>query len=156
MKYQNIFIDSGASHHMSPHLECFHEIQEAKVPINLACEDRQVLITKIGTLCLEQDGNLVELHGMHYAPNLRATFLSVRELTGEGFEFHFSKENSFMRKNSVEILFSQKNGLFKVEKAIILGEAALPSSLLHKRLGHPSHEKAIASIKGSADPDQEI
>lgn len=139
----NLIIDSGASHHMTGHMNLLTEIQKIEpCPIKLP-NDKVTWATRYGTLLL--GGKLILRH-VFYAQELSITLISVSQLLDDiASAVIFTKKICVIQDQASRTLIgagTERDGVYHLAGAVIpqinrVG-AVDTRDLWHKRMGHPS------------------
>ena len=153
MAKSNIYLDSGATSHMTNQpdwLEDYEELNEAHMKVGNRTE---LTIKGKGSLPLTiktEEGDMeYDVPNVLYVPELTDTLISIGEIAKEGHTATFSG-------NAVKVIFDKgsslkverKHGLYALDaKPRIIDEQALvaktnaidKANLWHYRLGHPGH-----------------
>jgi hypothetical protein len=160
-------VDSGATHHMTPHENSLTDIVDLPQPITVKIGDGELLTaTRKGTTLLEVyvDGQqkIIMLQDVLLVPKLSFNLLSIRMAATYGVETHFGMDDSYMyvlaKRNhktyrDVIAKFNVKDGLYVIhgtyqtvstKTAIDTGFAipaygCAPAELWHKRFAHLSY-----------------
>jgi len=147
-------IDSGATDHITPHLNLFHSY----TPISKACSiimpnGKQVKVQHIGTVILSPD---IVLQGVLHVPEFQFNLLSASKLAKHmSSNVVFSPSYCYIQDplKSKPLVFGEEvRGLY-LAKASNIGTLQSPtaclslSELWHCRLGHPSTHH-MAQVQG--------
>lgn len=159
----HIVIDSGASHHMSPCLDWFIDIDitAGKFPTHVeVASGSQLPVRGIGTVRITShigDEDIdVDFHNVLYVPQLGATLISLRCITSCNATVEFCDDDCFIRSSGQQILHAavSRDDTCKHGNLYLLQHWCIPSmqsgvayaansdsavDLWHNRLGHLSH-----------------
>lgn len=85
------YIDSGASAHMSGVRECFSELNERGVSVEVELgDDRVVKTVGRGTVSFQRESrHPLRFRDVYYVPGLRKNLISVSTIEDRGFEVRF-------------------------------------------------------------------
>ncbi|GMJ02624.1 hypothetical protein HRI_003931600 [Hibiscus trionum] len=155
------FVDSGATHHVTPEAENVVDGQDYAGPGKLTVGDGSgLLITKIGQSVLNTSDRALVLHNLMHVPCITKNLLSVSKLARDNsvyLEFH-AKSCVIKDEGTGAVLLQgvECDGLYKFDSVCssvnecdnkcVSAEVNVASTtensfdLWHRRLGHPAHE----------------
>lgn len=154
---QSWIVDSGASFHVTPSLECFATYvagNYGKVYLgdNFACN-----IEGMGTMRLAlNNGQELLLNDVRFVPGIKKSLLSVGQLDAHGYTTIFVGGSWKLLKGSMLVTKGSKRGtLYYLRckalpgKFLAVAEIASHTELWHKRLGHMSQKgiEVLSSLK---------
>lgn len=148
-------LDSGASHHMTPHKSLLHDCSPPKLPVSIRVADGSYASLKCIKIISQPTWTL---SNVYHVPNLAVNLLSIGKLTDLGLNVVFSNDHCFIqdRTSGRQIgIGYREGGLYLLDSLHLLGSHfvvalttehslqnfALKSSLFHlwhSRLGHVS------------------
>lgn len=156
MKKTGTYLDSCASHHMSPIRERFvNLVNEVSVSSVMQGDDSELKVMGMGDLVVKMaSGYTVTFKDVLYIPDLGTTLISVARMTEKGFKVVFAHdEGVVMNKNNEEIYrVLNENYVYRIitddhvrgECKILAGKLnvglayknTVSASLWHGRFGH--------------------
>jgi hypothetical protein len=147
-----IYLDSGASRHMTDQRSYFYELQEIEPgtwPIN-GIGNTVLYAHGTGTIKVSREtrGNCYhgEIKDVLFVPNLGVTLLSIASITSHGYNVNFSGMTAHVTRDEQIIMTGKRTGatLYQVDVAVqrspTMGLAASNTQATlntwHQRLGH--------------------
>jgi len=160
-------VDSGATHHITPHRSDFIDWTPAKGAVSLG---GHAMITQIGTgtVAIRPSGGdkIVHLRNVMHVPDAGARYFSVSALMQKGAQIIFKDKKFTISFRGQQIAEGYQEGnLFWIDTSDAalhaIGKGPIPLQLWHERMGHMSHRALTRykdSVKGislspSPDPD---
>jgi transposase InsO family protein len=159
-------VDSGATHHITPHRSDFATYKPARGNVNWG---EQVITPQIGvgTVILHPaDGNRsieITLHDVMHVPDAKGRFFSLDAAAERGADIRFTRQGPLLISNGKVVLKGfRENRLHwfhTSNPAVHSFRASQPSDIWHQRMGHMSykalaqHSKAVSGL--TLDPDSE-
>jgi hypothetical protein len=155
-------VDSGATHHITPHRSDFINWNPAKGVVSLGghAEINQI---GTGTVAIRPSGGdkIVHLHNVMHVPDAGARYFSVSALMQKGGQITFKDKQFMISVRGQQIAQGYQEGnLFWIDTANValhaISNAPTPIDLWHERMGHmsyPALERHKDSVKGiNIDP----
>src|SRR6266403_2104830 len=158
-------VDSGATHHITPHCSNFLSWSPAKGAVSLG---RHAEISQIGTGSVairpSRGDRIVHLHDVMHVPDAGARYFSVSALMQKGGRILFKDQKlTISIRGQQSAQGYQEGNLFWIDTSTValhvISNASTPIHLWHERMGHMStqalkHYKD--SVKGiSLDPSSD-
>ena len=153
-------VDSGATRHISPDVNCFHNLQPAVVEVSYG-NGSVGRAEAVGDMILSgvsgMHGSTLTIKDVLYVPDATDNLLSIKKITEAGFSVSMDLEKCVIRGAGREITAkSYSNGLYVlsgwVSKAATADAKVAASKetaeLWHRRFGHLGHDN-LARLQGS-------
>ena len=116
------YIDSGASTHMSSVRECFYELNERGVSVEVELGDgRVVRVVNRGTTSLQRESrHPLRFRDVYYVPGLRKNLISVSTIKDRGFEVRFHEGRVYILPRgasfaSTKVIGTQCGKLYRLD-----------------------------------------
>ncbi|KAF5377166.1 hypothetical protein D9615_006319 [Tricholomella constricta] len=155
---KHVYMDSGASRHISPNLAMFDPASTRALspPIAISTADGNIIHAKTeGTLLfdLKYDGKVERgrFERALHAPDLTTTLISVSQLTRTGIDVNFSGDVCNILDRTKQVIgqaHHTRSSLYRLtgkpvtttETAAVASTPSIDVNLLHQRLGHLGHK----------------
>jgi hypothetical protein len=154
-------VDSGATHHITPHKSDFISWTPAKGVVSLGGH-AEIDQTGIGIVAIRPSGGdkIVHLHNVMHVPDAGARYFSVSALLQKGGQITFSNSKLSISVRGRQVAEGYQEGnLFWIDasnSAVHAIGAPTPIDLWHERMGHMSYnalQRYKDSVKGiTLDP----
>jgi hypothetical protein len=152
-------IDSGCTQHVSGNEEIFDYMAKI-LPIKINGISGFVNATHVGTIHIDRpdifpNNRKFKLDDVLYVPGLKLNLISVKQLTGKGYEISFKNGicsvkpkngKPFIIKMNEEQVFALNAQQTKVNKNFTAEDEALLWDM-HRRLGHPGSTRLLKVIR---------
>ena len=130
----DIYLDTGASHSMSPNENMFTDLMVSRIEIH--CANHNVIYsTKVGVLHVNtilHDGTQITLHIKNalLVPKLSSTLISDRNLIQLGYSIIIEKNKQMLKKGTTEIeLLRHSSGIISFPTMSAVANQTLPVEL---------------------------
>lgn len=142
-------VDSGAGSHMVNNIDLLNNVRGKDDCWIRTANGETVKVQSIGDVSLSgENGNILELTGCLFVPDLAYNLISVSQLVKDGYSVEFGTTScEIMSKGNRIINADLKNNIYVVNVAIS------DAKLIHQKYGHPGRK---ASIRMGISPLQEI
>ncbi|GBE85560.1 hypothetical protein SCP_0800770 [Sparassis crispa] len=147
--------DSGASHHMTPHLDRLSNFQTT-APHQIRTANSEIFYSNgmgemLMHLPVENGGRHIRLKGVLYAPAMHATLISLGILDEAGFTWmgHDGLLTVFNKMNDIIARIPRVNNLYRIfyDSASLASPVQLSLFEIHKRLGHINYGYIKAMLR---------
>lgn len=146
-------LDSGCTTHLCKDKDEFTEMFSTnRDQVNLANSATSEVSAK-GTVSLNTEDRLINMHNVLYVPDLRTNLMSVAKITDKGHEVIFKRGYAVVQNEKGDVIFrAQRNGdLYYVESSSdhcynASSDEISNLILWHNRLGH-LHFRGIQQLK---------
>lgn len=140
------YIDSGASSHMTPHMQLLRNMKPTKVSDVTSANNAKLNVKGAGDTVLRLNNIEVPVSNVLHVPELSANLLSVFYIVSKGNSVTFDASGCTIRNTDNEIVAQcqPKNGVYKfssIEETKCMLTRQKESALLwHRRLGHVNYQ----------------
>ena len=151
-------VDSGATHHITPHRSDFATYKQAPGVVSLGghAEIKQIGIGSVIVKPAGGDGNVrVTLHGVMHVPEAQARYFSVSALTRKGGSLTFDRTGFTIHFDKIEVAKGYLEGnLYWLDVSMASLNAHLavqPTEIWHQRMGHmsiPALRRYTSAVSG--------
>lgn len=135
------FIDSGASHHLTPHIDLLKNKRQSTIEFITAADNQKLAVKCVGDLCIEVNDREIEIKDVLCVSGLAANLLSVAKIAERGHQVSFEKQMCTITNRNGEVLAlaNLSNGVYTIRtNSVNAYLAAIPNDMItwHRRLGH--------------------
>lgn len=136
------FIDSGATHHMTPNAKCLSQTSNSDVKEITAANNGKMKVTGVGNTCFPVDGVDVNVEKVLLVPELTANLLSVVQIVNKGNTVVFNRDGCSVYNENNELLVraDSSSGVYKLKSdhasSLVASDTSIDLVTWHRRLGH--------------------
>src|SRR6267142_514168 len=137
-------LDSGATHHITPHQSDFSNYTPAKGTVRLGDKSAQGQIGVGSVIIKSPQGITITLSNVLHVPGVQTRFISIGVLTGKGAEVNFLKDGFeiVLNKKAIAIGYLEGRLYWLNTSCVSLNTHTKSAPSLHtwhQRMGHMSH-----------------
>lgn len=141
----SLYLDSGASAHMTPNRGILSIIKSTKVDNITAANGDGMRVKDVGSTLLNISDNEIVANNVLHVPQLSVKLLSVSKIVENGNEVIFSKNGCVIRNESGAVIAKCKAeiGVYKIlmkRDNCLLTKKHDTAYTWHRRLGHVNYE----------------
>lgn len=145
-------LDSGATHHIVNNKMFFNNLRKIEpIVISTAKSGTSLMAKQQGDISIKtffkDDCSTKTIQNVLFVENLKCNLMSIRQLTGKGYEITFNGDVAFVSRNGKRMFAAHRDGqlyraTFYVERSVFAGIAdaeglsKASQNLWHFRLGH--------------------
>lgn len=134
------YIDSGASHHMTPNASILKDKEKCDIGHIVAANNSKIPVESTGTTIINASDTEIAVKKVLHVPGLAANLLSVSKIVEQGNSVLFNKEGCLIKNAKNEIVTKCKpiNGIYRLEVQNLCMAAKSNATAMdwHRKLAH--------------------